>query len=249
MKKRYSLQIRILSLAVLAMAIFLPVASASVIGHLVVGICGGGGVTVDATTIEWLPSGSPTACLELGALTHITSVGDGSLMPTSPAGTINDLNFTVPGAGTAGFMSFIDSGAGVNLLFNLAPVGGFGPGSSVTCAADPGVNNSCSVPSSPFILTETRSNSGVLGTSVTLDAHGTIFDMGDGTTSFWSGSFTTQINTETPAQIQTIIIGGGAITSSFSGEFDVTNVPEPISMALIGGGLIALACMRRRQRA
>jgi hypothetical protein len=230
------------------MAIFLPVASASVIGHLVVGICGNGGVIVNATAIDWLP-GSPAACLQLGSGTNITSVGDGSITGASPTGTINDLNFTVPGAGTAGFMSFIDSGAGVDLLFNLAPVGGFGPGSSVTCAVNPGLNNSCSVPGSPFILTQTVSNTGVVGTSVTLDAHGTIFDMGDGTTSFWSGSFTTQINGEAPAAIQTTISGGGSIQSSFSGEFDVTNVPEPISMALIGGGLIALACMRRRQRA
>jgi hypothetical protein len=89
----------------------------------------------------------------------------------------------------------------------------------------------------------------VVGTSVTLDAHGTILDIGDGSTSFWSGSFTTQINTMDPAAIQAQIVGGGAIVSSFSGEFDVTNVPEPVSMSLIGGGLIALAAIRRRKRA
>jgi hypothetical protein len=234
-----------LGLAVLALATLPPSASASVIGHLVVGICGGGGVTVDATTIDWAP-GSPAACLQLGLGTNITSVGDGTLTGTSAPGTINDLNLALPGAATAGFMSFI---TGANLLFDLAPVGGFGPGSLVACAVDPGLNNSCSVPGSPFILTQTVSNSGVVGTSVTLDAHGTILDIGDGSTSFWSGSFTTQINTMAPAAIQTQIVGGGAIVSSFSGEFDVTNVPEPVSMSLIGGGLIALAAIRRRKRA
>jgi hypothetical protein len=244
-KHRNVLKSVILGLAVLALATLPPSASASVIGHLVVGICGGGGVTVSATTIDWAP-GSPAACLQLGLGTNITSVGDGTLTGTSAPGTINDLNLALPGAATAGFMSFI---TGANLLFDLAPVGGFGPGSLVACAVDPGLNNSCSVPGSPFILTQTVSNSGVVGTSVTLDAHGTILDIGDGSTSFWSGSFTTQINTMDPAAIQTVIAGGGAITSSFSGEFDVTNVPEPVSMSLIGGGLIALAAIRRRKRA
>ena len=248
MKHRNVLKSVMLGLAVLALATSPQSASASVIGHLVVGICGGGGVTVSATTIDWAP-GSPAACLQLGLGTNITSVGDGTLTGASSPGTINDLNLAFPGAATAGFMSFVDTVAGVNLLFNLAPVGGFGPGSLVNCNVNPGVNNSCSVPGSPFILTETVSNSGVIGTSVTLDAHGTILDIGDGTTSFWSGSFTTQINTMAPAAIQTQIVGGGAIVSSFSGEFDVTNVPEPVSMSLIGGGLIALAAIRRRKRA
>jgi len=247
-KHRNVLKSVMLGLAVLALATLPPAASASVIGHLVVGICANGGVTVDATTIDWAP-GSPAACLQLGLGTNITSVGDGTLTGASSPGTINDLNLAFPGAATSGFMSFVDSVAGVNLLFNLAPVGGFGPGSLVACAVDPGLNNSCSVPGSPFILTQTVSNSGVVGTSVTLDAHGTILDIGDGSTSFWSGSFTTQINTMDPAAIQAQIVGGGAIVSSFSGEFDVTNVPEPVSMSLIGGGLIALAAIRRRKRA
>ena len=247
MKLRYSLQLPKLSVAVLAIAILVPAASASVIGHLVVGICGNGGVTVDATTIDWAP-GSPAACLQLGLGTNITSVGGGVLTGASSTGTINDLTFA-PGAATSGFMSFVDSGAGVNLLFDLAPAGGFGPGSLVDCTVNPGVNNSCSVPGSPFILTETISNGDVIGTSVTLAAHGTILDIGDGSTSFWSGSFTTQINTMSPAAIQTQIAGGGAITSSFSGEFDVTAVPEPVSMSLVGAGLIALAAIRRRKRA
>jgi hypothetical protein len=190
-----------------------------------------------------LAPGSPAACLQLGFGTNITSVGDGVLTGASPAGTINDLDLVL-GSGAAGFMTFI--GSGVNLVFDLDPVGGFGPGSSTNCDTNPGVNNSCSVPDSPFILTQTVSNTGSIGTSVSLSAHGTILDLGDGTTSFWSGSFTTQINGMSPAQIQDVIVGGGSIQSSFSGEFDVT--PEPVSMLLIGGGLVALAVLRRRRQ-
>ncbi len=236
MKVRNVLKLAVLALAVAAWTFSIPSASAGVVGHLSVGICGGGGVTVSAALIDWAP-GSPSACLQVGILTNITSVGDGNLTPASATGLINDLPSLLPGAGTIGFMKF---GA---LSFDLASVGGFGPGSGVSCASDPGVNNSCSIPTSPFLLTQTST-----GSSVTLLAHGTIFDSGDGITSFWNGSFTTQINGPDPASIQATILGGGSITSSFSGEFDVTPTPEPVSMALIGGGLIAFAVIKKRKR-
>ena len=150
-------------------------------------------------------------------------------------GTINDLP---PAAGIFGFMTF---GA---LAFDLAAVNGFGPPSPIDCfPASPPVGSSCSIqPGSPFVLTTTDG-----GTSVTLQAHGTIVDPNDGKTSDWSGSFTTQINGQTPLQIRNkVIIPGGFVQSTFSGEFDVV-VPEPMTMALIGGGLIALAAIKRRK--
>jgi hypothetical protein len=86
------------------------------------------------------------------------------------------------------------------------------------------------------------------GTSVSLSAHGTIADT-VGLLSFWSGAFTTQINGQSPFAIQGTINTGGTIRSSFSGEFDVSATPEPVSLALIGGGLLALAVIKRRKRA
>ena len=228
------------SVVLLAILILIPTASAGVIGHLSVGICSNGGVVVSAALIDWAP-GSPSACLQEGLGTSITSVGDGNLTGASPAGTINDLPSLLPGSGTLGFMTF-----GL-LKFDLAGVGGFGPGSGVSCATNPGVNNSCSIPGSPFLLTQTVNVLGAPSTSVTLAAHGTIFDTGDGTTSPWQGSFTTQIDGVLPSAIQATIAGGGSITSSFSGEFNV-GVPEPVSMALIGGGLIVLATIKRRKQ-
>jgi hypothetical protein len=147
-------------------------------------------------------------------------------------------------------MSFVSASPFIDLPFNLYTVGGFGPGSATACTAGMAVGTTCSLPGSPFLLTYSGSSS---GTSVTLDAQGYIVDVGDGKTSYWSGSFTTQIyqptnNIITPFDIQTLIDGGGTITSSFSGEFDVTDVPEPVSMALIGGGLIGLAAIKRRKR-
>jgi hypothetical protein len=241
------------------LAISVPSASASVIGHLSVGICGpsggeSGGVTVSSSAINWSP-GSPSACLQVGGATNITS-GAGPLTGLfSGTGTINDL--TLPFGSDpliAGFMTFTGGGLTAPLKFDLAPSDGFGPGSFTSCAIDPGVNNSCSIPlglgvASPFILTETISNTGVLGTFVGLNAHGTIVDPVDGILSYWSGAFTTQINGQTPSQIQAIILTpGGSIHDTFSGGFDVSPVPEPVSMALIGGGLLALAAIKRRKR-
>ncbi len=95
---------------------------------------------------------------------------------------------------------------------------------------------------SPFILTTTTT-----GTSVTLQAHGTIVDPLDGSLSAWNGAFTTQINGQTPLQIRNTTVGGGSISSTFSGEFDLNPVPEPVTMALFGGGLIALAAFKKRK--
>jgi hypothetical protein len=136
------------------------------------------------------------------------------------------------------------------LSFDLAAVGGFGPGLPNDCVPSPPNGSSCSIqPGSPFILTTTITPLGVVGTSVTLQAHGTIVDPLDKKTSTWDGAFTTQINGKTPAQIEAIIKGppGGSISSTFSGEFDVTPLPEPVTMGLIGGGLIALAAMKKRR--
>jgi len=146
-------------------------------------------------------------------------------------------------------MSFIGGAlAAPGLHFDLLAVG---PGVATDCAAGtPATGGSCSINSgfvnapSPFILT----NNGT-GTTVTLNVFGTVQDPGDGL-SVWSGSFTTQINNTvmTLAQIRTTIITGGSVQSSFSGEFDATAVPEPASMALIGGALLAIAGIKRRRR-
>jgi hypothetical protein len=68
--------------------------------------------------------------------------------------------------------------------------------------------------------------------------------------SVWSGIFSTQVASETPAQIQAAIIGGGSVTSTyaFSGVSAAGSViPEPVTSLLIGGGLIALAGLKLRK--
>jgi hypothetical protein len=64
------------------------------------------------------------------------------------------------------------------------------------------------------------------------------------------GAFTTQIAGLTPASIAGTIAGGGTVSSTQSGDFVLTLTPEPstISMAALGGLLVAFA-VRRRSRA
>jgi hypothetical protein len=233
MNLRHGLKLGLFSLAIVALCA--PSASASIIGHLSVANCAGGGVTVSFSAIDWSP-GSPVACLQSGIGTNLSSTVTGPLVPPL-VGTINDLP---PASGIFGFMTF------GTLMFDLAAVNGFGPPVVPECSVNPAVGNSCSIVfmgiQSPFILTTTAT-----GTSVTLLAHGTIADPAGGPVSNWNGAFTTQINGQTPMQIRnTVTAPGGSISSSFSGEFDVV-VPEPMTMALIGGGLIALAAIKRRK--
>ena len=237
MNLRYGLKLGLFILAVAAMCA--PSASASIIGHLSVANCAGGGVTVSFSVIDWSPAiapGSTVACLNSGIGTNLSSTISGPLVPPV-TGTINDLP---PAGNIIGFMTF------GTLLFNLDAPNGFGPPVAPECSVDPAVGNSCSIVfmgiQSPFILTTTAT-----GTSVTLLAHGTITDPAGGPISFWNGAFTTQITGQTPSQIRaTVTAPGGSISSTFSGEFNVV-VPEPMTMALIGGGLIALAAIKRRK--
>src|SRR5216683_826333 len=184
MNVRHGLKFGLLCLA--AVALCAPSASASIIGHLSVANCAGGGVTVSFSVIDW-SIGSPSACIQTGIGTTVSSTAGVIVVPTT--GTINDLP---PASGIFGFMTF-----GV-LHFDLAAVNGFGPPVATDCfPASPAVGFSCSIqPGSPFILTTTAT-----GTSVSLLAHGTIVDPLDGTLSNWNGAFTTQINGQSPLQI------------------------------------------------
>jgi len=217
-------------------------ASAAVIGHLDVANCAGGGVTVTATTIDFtLPVGGGNGCIQTGSGTSVTYSG-GTLLP-GVQGTILDL---VAGGGIVlDFMSFTGN---PNLHFDLT---GIGPGvNNTVCAAvlDPNLPSCSAVAGSPFILAPTST-----GTSITLSAVGIARD-GTVPTSTFLGAFTTQIAGATPASLAATIAGGGAISSTNSGDFTITlspTVPEPstISMAMLGGVMVAFAAWKKKIRA
>jgi hypothetical protein len=224
------LQLGVLALAILAVVTLVPAASASVIGTFSVANCTGDGVTVTLTSIDFLPAGGGTGCIETGTGTSV--VFSGGTLGVGVAGTINDL----PVNGNTGFMMFPSA---PGLFFDLVTLG---PGPSNTNCASLTTGQSCAVAvGSPFILTKQ-----IAGTSITLSVSGTARDA-ISSNSIWMGSFTTQFPGLSPGTIQTTILGGGAETNTFSGSFIASAVPEPFTLAMIGGGLIALASFRKRR--
>jgi len=210
-------------------------AMATAIGPLDVANCSGGGVTVSATAITWSPNGTVagTGCIDTGLGTNVTY--SGGTLGAGVAGNIKDLVVGGPSPNDQ-FMTF----TGSTLDFVLT---GLGPGSGNTNCSGLAVGASCSVVAgSPFLLTNLGSGS----TAVGLSAIGTVTD--GGVTSFWKGAFTTQLNLDA-STIQSEILAGGSITSTHSGQFVVSAVPEPttLSMLLFGGLALMGTKLRRRK--
>lgn len=205
--------------------------SAAVMGKLDVANCAGQGVIVTATTIDWLPAGPPTGCIEAGGGTTLTYTG-GAVTP-GEQGTILDL--VAPTAFPVEDFIVFPEGTDPDLSLTLTS---FGSG------------NIAELPQSPFILTQTAT-----GVTVALDMFGTATDPNSGEVSNWVGQFTTQFTEEdrdTIAEILAIIATpGGAIQSTYSGELTMTfnPIPEPGTYALMGAGLVALGWIRRRRSA
>lgn len=212
-------------------------ASAAVIGHLDLANCPGGGVIVTATAIDFtLPVGGGNGCIQTGAATNVTYSG-GTLGPAT-AGLILDL--TAGGGTVTDFLTFVGN---PNLHFDLTSIGPGVVNTSCATTLDPNLPSCSVVPGSPFILAPTLS-----GTSITLSAFGIARDLSLPSSRFL-GAFTTQIANKTPQDLKTTILNGGNITSTQSGDFIITMVPEPstISMAALGGLLVALAVRKRAQ--
>jgi hypothetical protein len=239
MKIRDALKLGISVSAALALGILVQPASASVVGHLTFANCAGQGVTVTLSLIDFLPAGGGTGCIDAGAGTTITFTGAPGAIAPADVGTINDL-----GTANAGFITF------PGVMFNLSQIG---PGSTnfVCNNTDDPTAAACSVGAgSPFVLTPEAQVAGVSVTGISLNVSGLASDSTSGN-SPWAGIFTTQLSGFTPFAVQQAILApGGSITATFSFDGQAsagTSTPEPVSMALIGGGLIALASLRRRK--
>jgi hypothetical protein len=231
--KQVSIKLGAVCLALLAVAVLAPSASASTIGHLTFANCGGGGVTVTLTTVTWFPVVSAgTGCISAGLGTTVTFTGGSGVITAGENGTINDL---ATNSGNAGFLTF------PGVTFDLVDVG---PGSANTVCAntlDPAAASCSAVAGSPFVLTPTST-----GTTITFNVAGLTNDA-SGIQTPWSGIFSTQLSGVTPLAIQDTINSSGSFTTTYSFDGAATGVPEPISMSLIGAGLIGLACIKRRR--
>jgi hypothetical protein len=226
-------------IALVAGTVTAPRASANATGSLNEANCSGGGFTIAATSITWLPIGTlpGTGCIDTGIGTDLTYSG-GTLGPAD-VGNIKDL--TAGGGAVDQFMTF----QGTTLDFVLTALG---PSVSNTDCASLMVGGTCSIfAGSPFVLTDLPGGNTAIG----LVAFGTITD--GGVTTDWSGSFTAQLNM-TPAQIQTAILApGGSISTTQSGQFSVGSgvpmpMPEPGTIALLLLGMASLFLFATRKR-
>jgi hypothetical protein len=223
-------------LLVLITGLFASWGEAAVIGDLTTGIClGGGGVTVNTTTIDWMPTVSGgDGCIVTGTDTSVSYSG-GTLGP-SETGRILDLT-TSTSFPVTDFMTFTGH---PTLHFDLAIIG---PGPASTACPDT-FNDSdpiCAiVAGSPFVV-----RPGSTGATVELAVRGTARDASS-VESEWIGKFSANFAGKTPADLQAQFEEFGSITSSHSGDFTVSFIPEPSTWTLMmaGGGLVLLARLR-----
>ncbi len=206
---------------------------ATPIGHLDTNGCAGNGVVVTATTIDWDPAGTGLGCITTGATTSVTYAG-GTLLP-STVGSIKDLP-----AGPVPVINFMTFAGAPSLHFDL---GGLSSGPANTnCAALNNFEVCAAFAGSPFALQLSNGQ-----TIVSLGVFGTVSD-GVAPSATWLGSFSVTLSNLTPAQIQSIIAGGGSVSSTHAGNFTLSSVdvPELDSIVLLGMGL--LLCLPRLRR-
>lgn len=242
---------------VCALALLTPVAS---YGALVAGstLYTEGGAVVGATFVNWeCNQPGDTVCTSppanKGDFTVLTSTGTFAQY-NGTFGLITDINnvsqplntpFSLPN-----FMTF-DLNGNESIELNFIPLGTDTP--SLTCAGLSHCtpeNPALVTPANPMGLSAFNLDQGSTGTTASFYVMGTIHDS-SGASAPLTGTFSIPFNGDTPQQALAAFLAslsnvppGLAVT--YGGNFTFTIVPEPVSVGLVGAGLLALGLFRRR---
>jgi hypothetical protein len=164
----------------------------------------------------------------------------GGLVGPGELGMLKDV--TAGGGPVINFMTFVMA---PTLEFDLTA---FVPGSGMVCSAATPLLTPCS-PSvgSPFVLMDRGTF-----TDVSFGMFLTGRDLATARTSPWSGGFTTQVTGQTPGAIQSTLMSGGAIRSTYSAMFasnaSTIVTPEPATLMLLATGLVGVLGGAARSR-
>jgi hypothetical protein len=207
-----------------------------------------GGVTVTATSIDFLPLGGGTGTAAADAFTNtgsFTLLNTGN--PAAPAtGTIKDL-LGGPVVGPTSVLNFLSGFTlAPNIAFDLSFIN---PGiyTAAACGAPPAAGQTCTPPGSPFNLSNILSG-GSISTVISLGLSGTVRNTTTTELSVFTGTLSTQIDhTSYQAILTTLGTPGGSVSTSYSGSFTATAIPEPATSGLIGAALLGLGVLMRRR--
>jgi hypothetical protein len=114
------------------------------------------------------------------------------------------------------------------------------------CTGAEAVGDSCvAFAGSPFLLTRTD-----VGTGVLFDVFGFFLDPTepDGFPNDAVGRFSASVVGSTPNDIRLTILGGGNVTAPYGATFTAVPIPEPVSLTLLGTGLLGVALRARRKK-
>jgi len=109
------------------------------------------------------------------------------------------------------------------------------------CAAAPASGQVCTPDGSPFSFVNFSTGSGV-SSIVSFVLQGKVAANG-GDAGVFTAVYTAQFTGLSYQQVRAAIAAGGSVTASYSADIDA--IPEPGAAALLGGGLFALALLRR----